>query len=81
MDRELRVSYREGKRKEGTSHPVASSTMTVREIVIRAMPLEIAAAPINAYVPLSAKVPAKESPLAKDSDQMESDGLITPRIV
>ena len=41
--------------------PVASKTITVSEMVMRAIPLVMAAAPINAYVPLSAKVPSSSS--------------------
>ena len=37
--------------------PVASSRMTVSEMVMRAMPPSTAAAPTSAYVPASAKVP------------------------
>ena len=46
--------YNTIKKGEWFAHPVASKTITVSEMVMRAIPLVMAAAPINAYVPLSA---------------------------
>ena len=48
--------------------PVASSTMIVREMVMREIPPVMAVAPMSAYVPLEEEVKAKKTDAVREKE-------------